>query len=262
MKNLKNLFLAVLAISMTALTGCLHIIEEATFRNNGSGSYKMTLDMSEMKGMMDMFKGMAGDSSMTSGMGMDGDSTAIQTEGDYTPPSDAPEVEDPMGGLGEQMSSVASSIRGVEGITNVVEIKDTSNFQFGYSFDFTNVDALNRALRIINKDKYDSKVEEVFRFKGKSFERLGAGDIGEEMKKAMMNTGDEEEEGSMDMVKMFLADMSYKQIYHFPDRTVKKSDNKLGEISDEGHTLTINIKPFDEEQQKQKASVATKVKLK
>ncbi|MCC7464709.1 MAG: hypothetical protein IT261_00480, partial [Saprospiraceae bacterium] len=181
---------------------------------------------------------------------------------DYTPPSDAPEVEDPMGGLGEQMSSVASSIRGVEGITNVVEIKDTSNFQFGYSFDFTNVDALNRALRIINKDKYDSKVEEVFRFKGKSFERLGAGDIGEEMKKAMMNTGDEEEEGSMDMVKMFLADMSYKQIYHFPDRTVKKSDNKLGEISDEGHTLTINIKPFDEEQQKQKASVATKVKLK
>jgi hypothetical protein len=260
MKNLKNLFLAVFAVSMTALTGCLHIIEEATFKNNGSGSYKMTLDMSEMKGMMDMFKGMSGDSSLTSGM--DGDSTAIQSEGDYTPPSDAPEVEDPMGGLGEQMSSVASSIRGLEGITNVVEIKDTSNFQFGYSFDFTSVDALNRALRVINKDKYDTKVEEVFRFKGKSFERLSTGDIGDEMKKAMMNTGDEEEEGSMDMMKMFLADMSYKQIYHFPDRTVKKSDNKLGEISDEGHTLTINIKPFDEEQLKKKATVAAKVKLK
>lgn len=265
MKNLKNLFLAVLAVSMTALTGCLHIIEEATFRNNGSGSYKMTLDMSEMKGMMDMFKGMAGDSSLTSGMEMGGDSTAIQTEGDYTPPAtDTPEVEDPMGGLGEQMSSVAATIRGVDGITNVVEIKDTSNFQFGYSFDFVNVEALNRALRIINKDKYDAKVEEVFRFKGKSFERLGTGDIGEEMKKAMMNSGGEDggEEGSMDMVKMFLADMSYKQIYHFPDREVKKSNNKLSEISDEGHTLTINIKPFDEEQQKQKAGVATKVKLK
>ncbi|HAD12256.1 MAG TPA: hypothetical protein DCF33_07435 [Saprospirales bacterium] len=264
MKNLKNLFLAVFAVSMTALTGCLHIIEEATFRNNGSGSYKMTLDMSEMKGMMDMFKGMAGDSTLTSGLEMGGDSTSIQTEGDYTPPSttDAPEVEDPMGGLGEQMSSVAATIRGVDGISNVVEIKDTSNFQFGYSFDFVSVEALNRALRIINKDKYDSKVEEVFRYKGKSFERLGTGDIGEEMKKAMMNTGDEAEEGSMDMVKRFLADMSYKQIYHFPDRTVKKADNKLGEISDEGHTLTINIKPFDEEQQKKKASVATKVKLK
>ncbi|MFN0174151.1 MAG: hypothetical protein ACKVU0_05845 [Saprospiraceae bacterium] len=261
MKNLKNLFLAVLTISVTALTGCLHIIEEATFRSNGSGTYKMTLDMSEMKGMMDMVKNMGGDSTA---MNMGADSTAIQGEGDYTPPSDAAPAEDPMGGLGDQMSSVASTIQGVEGITNVVEIKDTSTLSFGYSFDFADMASLNRALKIINKDKYETKVEEVFRFKGKSFERLGTGDLGKEMQKAMMdNSGEEEgEEGSMDMVKMFLADMSYKQIYHFPDRVVKKSDNKLGEISDNGHTLTINLKPFDEEQMKQKASVAAKVKLK
>lgn len=260
MKNLKNLFLAVLTLSVTALTGCLHIIEEATFRNNGSGTYKMTLDMSEMKGMMDMFKGMGGDSTA---MNMGGDSTAIQGEGDYSPPAEAAPAEDPMGGLGDQMSSVAATIQGVPGITNVVEIKDTSAFSFGYSFDFADMAALNRALKIINKDKYESKVEEVFRFNGKSFERLATGDLGEEMKKAMMdNGGDEGEEGSMDMVKMFLADMSYKQIYHFPDRSVKKSDNKMGEISEDGHTLTINLKPFDEEQQKKKASVAAKVKLK
>lgn len=259
MKNLKNLFLAVFAMSVTALTGCLHIIEEATFRNNGSGTYKMTLDMSEMKGMMDMFKGMGGDSSA---MNMGGDSTAIQGEGDYTPPADAPVEADPMGGLGDQMSSVAATLQGVQGITSVVEIKDTSNFNFGYSFEFADMAALNRALKIINKDKYESKVEEVFRFNGKSFERLSTGDLGEEMKKAMMDNSGDDEEGSMDMVKMFLADMSYKQIYHFPDRVVKKSDNKLGEIGDGGHTLTINLKPFDEEQQKTKASVATKVKLK
>ena len=259
MKNLKSLFLVVLTISVTMLTGCLHIIEEATFRNNGSGTYKMTLDMSERKGMMDMFKGMAGDSTAMMG----GDSTSIQGEGDYTPPAEAAPTEDPMGGLGDQMSSVASTLKGVEGITSVVEIKDTSNFNFGYSFDFADMAALNRALKIINKDKYESKVDEVFRFNGKSFERLSAGDMGEEMKKAMMdNEGEGGEEGSMDMVKMFLADMSYKQIYHFPDRAVKKSDNKLGEITDDGHTLTINLKPFDEEQAKSKASVATKVKLK
>jgi len=218
--------------------------------------------MSEMKGMMDMVKGMGGDSMA---MNMGADSTSIQGEGDYTPPSEAPNMEaDPMGGLGDQLTSVASTLQGVQGITSVVEIKDTSNFNYGYSFNFADITALNRALKIINKDKYESKVEEVFRFKGKNFERLGAGDIGEEMKKAMMENGGGEdgEEGSMDMIKMFLADMSYKQIYHFPDRAVKKSDNKLGEISDNGHTLTINIKPFDEEQQKQKASVATKVKLK
>ncbi len=221
--------------------------------------------MSEMKGMMDMFKGMGGDSTA---MNMNGDSTAIQGEGDYTPPAAegaGAASGDPMGGLGDQMSSVASSIQGVQGISNIVEIKDTANFNFGYSFDFTDLAALNRALKIINKDKYETKVDEIFRFNGKSFERLAAGDLGAEMQKAMMDNGGEEAEegaGNMDMVKMFLADMSYKQIYHFPDRAVKKSDNKLGELSDGGHTLTIALKPFDEEQQKQKPTVAAKVKLK
>lgn len=261
MKNLKNPLLAVLTVCTVLFSSCLHIIEEATFRNNGSGTYKMMLDMSEMKGMMDMVKGMGGDSTA---MNMMGDSTAIQGEGDYTPPAEAAPAEDPMGGLGEQMSSVASTLQGVQGIASVVEIKDTSNLSFGYSFDFADVAALNRALKIINKDKYEAKVDEIFRFNGKSFERLGAGDLGEEMKKAMManSGGDEGDDSGMDMVKMFLADMSYKQIYHFPDRAVKKSDNKLGEITDDGHTLTINLKPFDEEQMKNKASVAAKVKLK
>lgn len=79
----------------------------------------------------------------------------------------------------------------------MVEIKDTSTLSFGYSFDFADMGSLNRALKIINKDKYETKVEEVFRFKGKSFERLGTGDLGKEMQKAMMdNSGEEEgEEG-------------------------------------------------------------------
>ena len=78
----------------------------------------------------------------------------------------------------------------------------------------------------------------------------------------MVGDLDEEAEGQMDMMKMFFADMSYKQVYHFPDRKVKSSTNKLGEITDDGHTVTYTIKPFDEEQQKKKVSVATKVKLK
>jgi hypothetical protein len=257
MKNLKNLFLAVLAVGATTLTGCLHIIEEATFRNNGSGNYKMTLDMSELKGMMDMVKGMGGDSTM---MNMGADSTSIQGEGDYTPPAEEAPMEDPMGGLGDQMSNVTALLKGIQGISNVVEIKDTNTLNYGYSFDFADMAALNRALKVINKDKYESKVDEVFRFNGKSFERLATGDIGDEMKKAMMEGDDEE--GNMDMMKMFLADMSYKQIYHFPDRKVKSSNNKLGEVSEDKHTVTYTLKPFDEEQQKQKATIAAKIKLK
>ncbi|MBL7827316.1 MAG: hypothetical protein JNJ57_11835 [Saprospiraceae bacterium] len=258
MNKLKNLTMAAVVLCATTITGCLHIIEEATFRNNGSGTYKMTVDMGELKGMMEMMKGM-GDME-----GMGGDSTEISDGGDYTPPADGEEdASNPMSGLGKEFSGVAESLKNLPGISNVTEINDTSTFNFGYSFDFVDVNALNRALKVVGKEKYDSKNEETFKFNGKSFERLGVGDLGAEIKKALAeNGGSEEEEGQMDMMKMFFTDMSYKQVYNFPDRKVKSVNNKLGEKSEDAHTVTITIKPFNEEQQKQKVSVATKIKLK
>lgn len=250
MKNLKNLLLAALTLVSITLTGCLHIVEEVTFNDKGNGTYAMTLDMSEMKGMMDMMKGMAGDS-------LSSDSTAILGA------EAEPAVDNSMSQMGEQLSSVAASLKGVEGVKNVVEINDTTNLKFGYTFDFVDVTALNRALKIINKDKYDSKTDEIFKFSGKGFERLSAGDLGEEIKKALAEGGGEEGgDESMDMMKMMFGDMSYKQVYHFPDREIKKSDNSLVELSDGNHTMTITIKPFDEEQQKLNPTVATTAKLK
>jgi len=244
MKNLKNLFLTVLAVGSLTLTGCLHIIEEVTFKDKGTGSYAMTLDMSEVKGMMEMLKTMTPDSS------------AGEMPG-------AGEQDNSMAQMGQEISGVAATLKGVQGITNVVEVNDTASFKFGYSFDFADIAALNRALKIVNKDKYDNKVEEVFKFSGKNFERLSAGDMGEEIKKALSeNSGEEGADESMDMMKMMFTDMSYKQVYHFPDREIKKSSNELAELSDDNHTMTITIKPFDEEQQAKKVSVATEVKLK
>ena len=240
MKNFKKLFLSVLAVGSMTLTGCLHIIEEVTFKDKGNGNYAMTLDMSEVKGMMEMLKTMTPDS------------TGEQTGG---------EQDNSMAQMGQELSGVASTLKGIEGITNVVELNDTASFKFGYSFDFVDITALNRALKIVNKDKYDTKVEEVFKFTGKNFERLPTGDMGAEIKKALAE-GEEGGDESMDMMKTMFADMSYKQIYHFPDREIKKSSNELAELSNDNHTMTIIIKPFDEEQQAKKATVATEVKLK
>ena len=252
MKNLKNLLFVTLALVSMTLTSCLHILEEVTFKDKGNGTYSMTLDMSEVKGMMDMMKGMAGDS-------LSGDSTAIMQGSDAA----APGVDNSMSQMGEQLSSVATSLKGVQGLSNVKEMNDTVNLKFGYSFDFADVAALNRALKIINKDKYDSKTEEVFKFSGKNFERLSTGDLGAEIKKALSEGGDEEGgEESMDMMKMMFGEMSYTQLYHFPDRQIKKSDNSLAEVTDDNHTMKIIIKPFDEEQQKLKPTVAATAKLK
>lgn len=249
MKNWKNLLILLLTFGSLTLTSCLHIIEEVTFRNDKSGSYKMTIDMSEVKGMMDALKDMGGDS------------TATDTEGEE-PPAEAPQEDNSMAEMGQELSNVAKSLRGVAGITNVTELNDTSAFKFGYSFDFATVEALNRAMKIINKEKYDATADEVFKFNGKSFERLPVGDIGGELKKALTESEEESDEENMEMLKMFFADMTYQQVYTFPDKMIKKSTNTLSEVSPDGHSVTITLKPFNEEQQKSKASVTTQVKLK
>jgi hypothetical protein len=254
MKNLKKLLFAATAIGVMALSGCLHIIEEVTFKDKGNGSYAMRLDMSEVKSMMELLKSMSTDS----------------TGGEMNV-----EEDDSMSQMGEEISGIASTLKGVQGITNVVELKDTSTFMFGYSFDFADVTALNRALKILNKEKAalgykddfqdERKEEDFFKYHNKTFERLPTGDLGEEMRKALAESSEEEEEDAamtMDMMKMMFAEMSYKQVYHFPDHEIKKSNNELGELSDNNHTLTVTLKPFDEEQAKKKATVATEVKLK
>lgn len=147
----------------------LNIIEEVTFKKDGSGFYKMTIDMSQVKSMMDVLKGMN-----TEGEGED-------EEGGEAPASDESMVQ-----LGAELSSVAASLRKVPGLSNIKEIQDTSVYLFGYSFNFSGQESLNKALKIINKEKYDTKTEEVFRFKGKSFERLNSGDIGAQMQKRLL----------------------------------------------------------------------------
>ena len=268
MKNLKKLFLLAIIAGSLLLSGCFNIIEEITFKNNGSGTYSMIMDMGEMKSMMEMFKNMnpdAAEGEATEGMEQDVNSEDVVVEEDSTPP---PPMEENEGGMsednpgdmsqmGEQLTGgVKKSLEGVAGITNVVEINDTTIYKFGYTFDFASVDALNKAIKIINKEKYDAKADETFKFSGKKFERTGAANIGAELKKALSEGGGEEGgDESMDMLKNFFADMSYTQIYHFPDRVVKKSTNSLTELSDGGHTLTIANKPFSEDEAMKKAGI-------
>lgn len=272
MKNLKIFSFFSLITCSLLLSGCLNILEEITFKKDGSGTYALTLDMGEMKSMMDMFKNMApGADSTGTTAGEDGkdlNADDIQNKDSETPTGDEPAAEVPpsdMSQIGEQLTGgIAKSLKGVPGISNIVEVNDTAAFKFGYTFEFANVEALNKAIKIINKEKYDAKADETYKFSKKKFERLSAGNIGEELKKALSEGGDEDsgEEGSMDMLKSFFADMTYTQVYHFPDKKVKSSSNSLSTLSDENHTVTIVQKPFSEDQAMKKAGITTSVKLK
>jgi hypothetical protein len=256
MRNLTKRLLGWLTLGVVTLlfASCLHIVEEVTVKKDGSGSYKMTMDMSEVKSMMDAIKSMGEE---TDEENTDEEKTQINAEEE-----EVAEEDNSMAQMGAELSSVANSLRGIAGLSNIQEINDTSTFLFGYSFDFANIEALNKAIRIINREKYDTRVEETFRLKGGNFERLNVADIGEQFKKTLTEVEEEDEEGNMEMVKAFFSSMTYKQVYRFPGAKVKKSSNPLSELSSDGESVTILIKPLDEEQQKKKPSVATVVKLK
>jgi len=261
MKNWQKIYSAALIVAATTLTGCLNILEEVSFSKNGSGTYSMMVDMSAAKDMIEMMKG------MSEGQNTGGTIGEINLEDENSDPP-APEAVGSEPAPGNDMSQmgdaivggISEALKGVNGISNVVQVTDTVNFMFGYHFEFANVEALNKAIKIINKEKYDAKADETFRFDGKKFERIGAANIGEELKKAL--SGEEEENDEMAMVKTFFSDMTYTQVYKFKDNTVKKSSNGLSQISDAGHTLTITTKPFSEDPEMMKAGIATEAKLK
>lgn len=227
LKNLTLLF-AFLIGSMT-LTGCFEIIEEIHYKKDGSGTYKFTMDMSQMKGLMDM--AMASDT--TGSMNMD-----------------------TMAAVGREMSE---KVRGIQGISNIKEVTDAENLIFGVEYDFANMEALNAAAKANASEEMNEAADKPS-FKGgkKEFTRLDVkGGLGGLLNGAMGDLGGEEGE----MALAFFKDVSYTMIYHF-DRKVKKTSNKLAEISDDKKTVTLKYYLFDDDRGGKTGTIENIIKLK
>jgi hypothetical protein len=273
MNVIRKIQFAILAIVAIGLTGCLDITEEVTYKGDGSGSYTMKMDMSQMKGMMDMMKNMGGDvgkdAAGQEGVVSDMEPVEGEKSEEVKEGSEVKEEKDgsPLGGdmpgagdltkMGEEFTKSIEGIQKMKGVKSAVAINDTTNLVYGYTFEFDNIETLNKAINTLNKDKFEGKGGNTFVATKKSFERTSANDLGGLISQAM-NEGEEGMEG-MDMLKMFFGEMKYKQIYHF-DKKVKKSSNSEAEISADGKTVTLIAKPFSDSQKSK--SIVNALKLK
>jgi hypothetical protein len=252
MQRSTSVFLWAAVAGMLCLSSCFNIIEEVTLKADGSGTYSMKFDMSEMKGMMDMLKSMPMDSIGAEGIDM----SALGSEANM------------FSQFGESMAGVEKILKGVPGISNVKEVNDTTTLTNMYQFDFADIASLNQAMRIITKQRYPEKAEEVFVLKGKNFERLPAADIGTGIAKAFKDQMQGQETGAMfdpAMLQSFLGGVTYTQIYHFPDREIKSSSNERSQVSEDKHRISIALKPFEDASgaaAKKDQGVATAIKLK
>ncbi len=229
MKN--NIIIGVFAfVSMFMFTGCIDFLEEITYHRNGSGTYQFTVDMSQMKSLLD---GLGGDDSESSAK------------------------EDPMKDIGSKFDELENKLKKVQGISHFKSINDTSTFIFGFTFDFKNAEALNNALH--EQDEKLAASTQLFTGSKRLFKRFNKGSMAEAMKDEL--AGDNAKDEDMAMVKSMFEDMKLRTVYHF-DRRIKSSSNVNSMISADKKNLTIDYYFFKPELNKGDDGVGTVIKLK
>lgn len=244
MKNLKNLSIITLLVTSFSLTGCFNILEEITLRKDGSGSYRFTLDGKEIKHMAEGF------GKQLTGKSPEPDSTQS--------PTDTLPRLDKFAGL-----------KSIKGISNVQQIEDKSTMSMGVTFDFSNLQSLQQVMDSLGSNKAFGSfgVGRSLKFDGKKLER-GKGSSIRDILAGIMHQQSNEKGGpdmsnSAGFMKMIFGSMTFTQVYHFPDRKIKKCNQKDAEISQDKHDLTLIEHPFkDDPGDKKNAAADLLIRLK
>lgn len=137
---LVNLLVIAMACSFTS---CINIIEKVFFKKNGSGTYTMTLDMSQIASMMSMFG---------EGEQMD-------------------QMDEALSGMNEGFDQAKTKLEGITGISNIQQEMDKETLTYTMGFDFTNVEALNDGLNRYFANKEDNNEYTYFTQAKKKFTR-------------------------------------------------------------------------------------------
>lgn len=241
MKNLKNLTICILLLTTSMLSGCFNIVEEITLRKDGSGSYTFTIDGKDLKNMAEGFtKGFASDLAKPD---------SVQS---------SPSASDTLPALDK-----FARLKSMNGISNVTSIEDKSTMTSGVTFEFANLQALKTVMDSLSKIKGFGAfgVGRELRLDGKNLYRDQSNPISSiiatALKQQSGEKGGPDMSSSASFMRMLFGSMTFKQVYHFPDRKIKKCNEKNARISKDKHSITILEQPFKDGSSDKKSSVST-----
>ena len=189
---MKKSFLLVASLLLSALflQSCIEISEKLSVLRDGSGSYELTIDMSEMKEMIDAM----------GGMDENAESPLAEMEKNYTP--------------------IMEELKTLEGISNVEVITDESTYIITTRFDFASQEALNNGMVIVLEDSTDAdQVDSYYILRRRAFIRTPEHNILIQLKEALSSEMQNQE---MDMGQLF-SDVTYVNEIEFPDRKVRRT---------------------------------------
>lgn len=229
-----------LIITSLSFTSCLDIFENININKDGTGKYSLVLTVGEQ------FKETIAQS-MNSGLNMmkelDSDDEDSQEQQDIS--------------YQESLEQIVDQLKSVEGLSNIQVIYNDKSFEFGYEFDFKNLQALNSAMEITagayipqipgniqvgKKKKTVASTAKYIESNKNTIIRHQSAELGKvlEMKKSDGNNSGMM--GGLD-VTYLLQDMSFRTTFQF-EQAIKSVSNEAAVIDENTKTVVINCKPF------------------
>ena len=230
MNYFNYLLVTILAITITSC----QFTEEITFNKNGSGNYKLSVDMGGMMGAMEGLK----------------ENDTVKKE--YEKVDSLIFIKDILESHKDSISKLSvtekESLEAIKDLKMHIQMdEEKGKMLMDFILDFENVSDLDNIKQKVEKAQQlqDNKGEEGktvenhiinYSFSKKFFER----------KVIMKNLSSEEQElyeKNKKKTNMFLSGSTYKLVYHFP-RTIKKVTYSEAVLSENKKTMTIEI-PMD-----------------
>lgn len=214
---MKQISYTIFTCLLIGLSSCLEITEQVRMHENGSGQFTFTVDMSEAKPLLDMAKGF----------------------------SDKADPEEVSSDLKTGMEDAHKRLQSEKGIHNPTLIRSKNRLLSGITFEYENIEALNRAVNLVQNNK-SAEQEKYFTWNGQQLHRLNTLRIENEIKK---KSG--QDLGALDLtingksMKELMKGMVYRTEYTF-DKPVKTISNTNATLSADKRKVTLERYLLDE----------------
>lgn len=201
---MKKIVYLLLLVTSFFLAGCFEVVEEISVKKNGSGNAKTVIDMSQMMSMMGMF----------------------------LPDS----VKETMN-MATMFEKEIARYENIKGLSNI-DVKEEKEYAYSISFDFDNMNALNKAMEpgADDEESTSSMLNTDYSMKGKrTLIRTSSLNASSEMMEGLDMSEEE-----MEQVFSFISKPTYKVVYNFPKKVKKvKIADKGATVDQSGNTVSI-----------------------
>ncbi|WP_224999493.1 hypothetical protein [Cesiribacter sp. SM1] len=207
---MKRFAYTLFACLLISLSSCLEITEQVRVRENGSGQFTFTVDMSEAEPLLEMVKGFSEEANP------DQVSSDLKTG----------------------MEDAHQRLQSVKGIHQVALIRSDNGLLSGITFEYDNIDALNKAINVVQNNKPELQ-EAYFAWNGKQLHRLNTLKIENEIRKKTgsdLNGLDLTVNGKS--MKEMMNSMVYRTEYTF-DQPIKSISNSNATLSADKRKVTL-----------------------